>query len=59
LLALKNQEVVSVDLNDAPAGITQEQQQDNQRELPAATGVIELNPGSNKNDRKNPVQIQE
>ena len=32
--------MVSVDLNDAPAGLTAEQQLDNQRELPCATGVI-------------------
>ncbi len=40
ILALKNEEIVSVDLNDAPAGIPKEQQIDGQRELPAATGVI-------------------
>lgn len=40
LLKLKNADVVSVDLNDAPAGLTLEQQQDGQRELPCATGVI-------------------
>ena len=40
LLQLKNAEVVSVDLNDAPAGIAIEQQQDGRRELPLATGVI-------------------
>ena len=40
LLALRNEDVVAVDLNDAPAGIPLAQQQDNQRELPAATGVI-------------------
>jgi sugar phosphate isomerase/epimerase len=42
LLALKAEQVVSVDLNDAPAGIPVEQQVDNHRELPAATGVIEI-----------------
>jgi sugar phosphate isomerase/epimerase len=42
LLALKDEDVVSVDLNDAPAGIPKEQQRDNQRELPAATGVIDV-----------------
>jgi sugar phosphate isomerase/epimerase len=41
LLALKNEDVISVDLNDAPKGIPREQQRDNERELPAATGVIE------------------
>jgi sugar phosphate isomerase/epimerase len=40
ILALKNEEIVSVDLNDAPAGVPREQQIDGQRELPAATGVI-------------------
>lgn len=42
VLALKNEDVVSVDLNDAPAGIPRELQRDNQRELPAATGVIDV-----------------
>jgi len=40
ILALKNSDIVAVDLNDAPAGIPREQQIDGQRELPAATGVI-------------------
>jgi sugar phosphate isomerase/epimerase len=40
LLSLRNSDVVSVDLNDAPAGIPVDQQQDGQRELPSATGVI-------------------
>ena len=42
LLTLKNGDVVSVDLNDAPKGVAKEQQKDNQRELPAATGVIDI-----------------
>ncbi|MHB8520404.1 MAG: sugar phosphate isomerase/epimerase family protein [Limisphaerales bacterium] len=42
LLALKNEDVVSVDLNDAPSGIPMDQQRDGRRELPAATGVIDL-----------------
>jgi sugar phosphate isomerase/epimerase len=42
LLSLSNADVVSVDLNDAPAGIPKEQQKDNERELPAATGVIDV-----------------
>ncbi|MBC7367697.1 MAG: sugar phosphate isomerase/epimerase [Undibacterium sp.] len=42
LLTLKNAEVVSVDLNDAPAGVLKAQRKDNARELPAATGVIEV-----------------
>jgi sugar phosphate isomerase/epimerase len=41
ILSLKNEEVVSVDLNDAPAGVPKEQQKDGQRELPCATGVID------------------
>lgn len=40
LLQLRNEDVVAVDLNDAPTGLTLEQQQDGQRELPAATGVL-------------------
>jgi sugar phosphate isomerase/epimerase len=42
LLGLTNADVVSVDLNDAPRGIAKEQQQDTQRELPTATGVIDV-----------------
>lgn len=42
LLTLKNEDVVSVDLNDAPKGIPKEQQKDNERELPTATGVIDV-----------------
>jgi sugar phosphate isomerase/epimerase len=37
---LANKDVVSVDLNDAPAGIPLDQQKDGSRELPCATGVI-------------------
>lgn len=42
LLTLTNADVVSVDLNDAPAGIEKAQQRDNRRELPLATGVIDV-----------------
>ncbi len=42
VLSLKGNEVIAVDLNDAPAGIAREQQVDNKRELPCATGVIDL-----------------
>ena len=42
LRSLRNQDVVACDLNDAPAGIAVDQQRDNTRELPAATGVIDL-----------------
>jgi sugar phosphate isomerase/epimerase len=42
LLRLKGSEVVCCDLNDAPAGIPVDQQRDNTRDLPCATGVIDL-----------------
>ena len=42
LLALSNQDVVACDLNDAPAGVPVQEQIDSQRELPAATGVIDI-----------------
>jgi sugar phosphate isomerase/epimerase len=42
ILALTNNDVVSVDLNDAPKGIPKEQQKDNERELPTTTGVINI-----------------
>ena len=41
ILQLSNSDVVSADLNDAPAGIEREEQYDNQRELPATTGMID------------------
>jgi sugar phosphate isomerase/epimerase len=40
LETLSNRDIVSVDLNDAPAGIPVEQQVDSRRELPCSTGVI-------------------
>ena len=39
---LDAKQVVGCDLNDAPAGRTLAEQVDNQRELPAATGVIDV-----------------
>jgi sugar phosphate isomerase/epimerase len=42
LLALQNADIVAVDLNDAPTGVPKEQMPDNKRELPCATGVIDL-----------------
>jgi sugar phosphate isomerase/epimerase len=42
ILTLTNDDVVACDLNDAPKGIAIEDQLDNQRELPAATGVIDI-----------------
>jgi sugar phosphate isomerase/epimerase len=41
ILALRASDVVSVDLNDAPAGIAKDQMVDGQRELPGATGIID------------------
>ena len=42
LLSLTNADVVACDLNDAPAGIPIDEQMDGSRELPCATGVIDL-----------------
>ena len=42
LLTLRAGQIVSVDLNDAPAGVAVDQQMDGKRELPAATGVIDV-----------------
>ncbi len=42
LLSLGAEDIVAVDLNDAPAGVPKDQQVDNRRELPASTGVIDL-----------------
>jgi sugar phosphate isomerase/epimerase len=42
LLSLTNDQIVSVDVNDAPAGIPKDQQIDTKRELPASTGVIDI-----------------
>lgn len=44
ILTLHNEDVVTVDLNDAPAGRTLDQQMDLERELPGATGVIPVGP---------------
>ena len=41
ILALRARDVVSVDLNDAPAGVAKEQMVDGKRELPGATGLID------------------
>ena len=38
---LTNSQIVSADLNDAPAGIERDEQYDNERELPATTGMID------------------
>ncbi len=42
IAALAPKEVVSVDLNDAPAGVPKDQMVDGKRELPASTGVIDV-----------------
>ncbi|MFH1265918.1 MAG: sugar phosphate isomerase/epimerase family protein [Planctomycetota bacterium] len=42
LLSLAGKDVVACDLNDAPSGIPVDEQMDGSRELPAATGVIDL-----------------
>lgn len=42
LRSLTAEQIVAVDVNDAPAGIPVEQQLDHRRELPCATGVIDL-----------------
>lgn len=42
LLTLRNKDIVACDLNDAPAGIEIDKQIDSQRELPCASGVIDL-----------------
>jgi sugar phosphate isomerase/epimerase len=42
ILKLSNDDVVACDLNDAPAGIPVDEQMDLSRELPMATGVIDL-----------------
>lgn len=40
--ALSGREVIACDLNDAPAGVPVDRQVDNARELPCATGVIDV-----------------
>jgi sugar phosphate isomerase/epimerase len=40
ILSLRGEDVMAVDLNDAPLGLTLDQYHDDHRELPAATGVI-------------------
>lgn len=42
VLTLTNRDIVSCDLNDAPKGLAKEQQQDGSRELPLATGEIDV-----------------
>lgn len=42
LRSLTNADIIACDLNDAPAGIAVDEQIDQRRELPSATGVIDL-----------------
>jgi sugar phosphate isomerase/epimerase len=42
ILSLSNRDVVACDLNDAPTGVAVDQQKDAVRDLPCATGVIDL-----------------
>ena len=42
VLSLKGEDVISADISDAPAGVPIDQQIDQRRELPCATGVINL-----------------
>ena len=44
ILTLENGDIIAVDLNDAPKGLKKHEQRDNQRELPMATGVIDVAP---------------
>ncbi len=42
ILSLSNEDIVTVDLNDARAGLSADEQLDGKRELPLATGVIDM-----------------
>ena len=42
LLSLSNEDIVTVDLNDAVSGISADQQQDGKRELPMASGMVDM-----------------
>ena len=42
LLSLSNEDIVTVDLNDAVSGVSADEQLDGKRELPMASGVIDL-----------------
>jgi sugar phosphate isomerase/epimerase len=42
LLTLRSRDVITVDMNDAPAGLTLDTYVDSARELPATTGVISV-----------------
>lgn len=42
LLSLSNEEIVTIDLNDARSGFTADEQLDGKRELPMATGKVDM-----------------
>jgi sugar phosphate isomerase/epimerase len=42
LASLTNDQLVHIHINDAPAGLARDEQIDNQRKLPGATGVIDI-----------------
>jgi len=42
ILGLRASDVISVDLDDAPAGVAKDQMVDGKRELPAATGIVDV-----------------
>lgn len=42
ILSLTNEDIITVDLNDAREGFTADEQIDGKRELPMATGVVDL-----------------
>jgi sugar phosphate isomerase/epimerase len=42
IAALRPNDIVSIDLNDAPANVPKDQMPDGKRELPASTGVIDV-----------------
>jgi sugar phosphate isomerase/epimerase len=42
LLTLSNKDIITVDLNDARAGVSASDQLDGKRELPMATGVVDM-----------------
>lgn len=42
ILTLQGDEIIAADLNDAPRGVEKRAQLDHQRELPASTGVIDV-----------------
>ncbi len=44
ILTLPGEEIIAVDLNDAPHGVEKRAQLDHWRELPMATGVIDVKP---------------